>query len=169
MNKLFIILFFAVSVLLPSTLFAATLSLDPVEGSFGPGDMFVVTVRVDTDKDECINAADVAVAFPKDLVKVSAVSKGESLMTLWTDGPLIENEKGSVSWSGGIPGGYCGRVLGDPGKTNILGHRHGIEQSRALKEHPEFSANAQQFALIHRQDVFPVDQHLPFIRLEESD
>lgn len=121
MNKFltaFLVTFFA---LMPSALFAATLSLDPAHGSFGPGDMFVVTVRIDTDKDECINASDIAVLFPPDLVKVTAVSKGESLMTLWTDGPLIENEKGKVSWSGGIPGGYCGRVLGDPGKTNILG------------------------------------------------
>lgn len=100
---------------------AATLSLDPVRGSFGPGDMFVMTVRIDTGTDECINASDIDISFPGNLVKVTAVSKGESLMTLWTDGPLIENEKGKVSWSGGIPGGYCGRVLGDPGKTNILG------------------------------------------------
>lgn len=100
---------------------AATLSIDPNHGNFGPGDMFVVTVRIDTDKEECINASDVDMTFPKDLLKVTAVSKGESLITLWTDGPLIENEKGRVSWSGGIPGGYCGRVLGDPGKTNILG------------------------------------------------
>ena len=100
---------------------AATLSIDPSHGSFGPGDMFVMTVRIDTATDECINAADIEVAFPNDLVKVTAVSKGESLMTLWTDGPSIENEKGRVTWSGGIPGGYCGRVLGDPGKTNILG------------------------------------------------
>lgn len=100
---------------------AATLSMDPTRESFGPGDMFVVTVRIDTDKEECINASDVDINFPKDLVKVTAVSKGESLITLWTDGPLIENNKGRVSWSGGIPGGYCGRVLGDPGKTNILG------------------------------------------------
>ncbi len=105
----------------PAAAFAATLSIDPANGSFGPGDMFVITVRVDTAADECINASDIDISFPGNLVKVTAVSKGESLMTLWTDGPLIENEKGKVSWSGGIPGGYCGRVLGDPGKTNILG------------------------------------------------
>lgn len=124
-HKRIVILVFSLSLIsyLLSPVFAtaATLSLDPIRGSYGPGDMFVVTVRVDTQKDECINAADIALLFPNSLLKVTAISKGESLMTLWTDGPLIENEKGIVSWSGGIPGGYCGRVLGDPGKTNILG------------------------------------------------
>ncbi len=100
---------------------ATTLTLDPASGSFGPGDMFVVTARIDTDQNECINAATVNLVFPKNLVKVTAVSKGESLMSLWADEPLINNDNGEVSWSGGIPGGYCGRVLGDPGKTNILG------------------------------------------------
>lgn len=123
-NTLSVIVFFLslISYLFSPTLAsAAVLSLDPVRGNFGPGDMFVMTVRIDTGVDECINASDVDIVFPSSLVKVTAVSKGESLMTLWTDGPLIENEKGKVSWSGGIPGGYCGRVVGDPGKTNILG------------------------------------------------
>ena len=107
--------------LLPNSLFAATLSLDPAQGTYGPGDMFVVTVRIDTTANECINAATIDLSFPKNLIKVTAVSKGESLMTLWTDEPFINKEQGRLSFSGGIPGGYCGRVLGDPGKTNIIG------------------------------------------------
>lgn len=107
--------------LLPNSLFAANLSLDPAQGTYGPGDMFVVTVRIDTTANECINAATIDLSFPKNLIKVTAVSKGESLMTLWTDEPFINKEQGRLSFSGGIPGGYCGRVLGDPGKTNIIG------------------------------------------------
>ncbi len=100
---------------------AATLSIDPATGDFGPGDTFVLTVRLDLALDECVNAANIALNYPSDWMKASAVSKGESLLTLWPEEPLVLHEKGTVSFSGGIPAGYCGRVEGDPGKTNILG------------------------------------------------
>ena len=100
--------------------YAATLTLDPSTGNYGPGDMFVVTLRLDTSPSECINAAAIELLYPTDWVKVTAVSKGESLLTLWTDEPLIDAEHGKLTFSGGIPAGYCGRVQGDPGKTNII-------------------------------------------------
>lgn len=103
-----------------SSAHAATLSLDPDSGNYGPGDMFVVTLRLDTAAGECINAASIELLYPTDWVKVTAVSKGESLLTLWTDEPLIDGEHGKLTFSGGIPAGYCGRVQGDPGKTNII-------------------------------------------------
>lgn len=106
--------------LFPSALFAATLSVDPTEGTYGPGDMFMVTVRLDTATDECVNVAMVELHYPNDWIKATVVSKGESLLSLWTDEPTIDHERGIVSFSGGIPAGYCGRVQGDPGKTNIL-------------------------------------------------
>lgn len=115
---LFSILYFLFSV---STVFAATLTIDPPKGSYGPGDIFVATVRIDPGVDECVNAASVIVTFPKEWLKASAFSKGESLLSLWADEPVIDNENGMVRWSGGIPAGYCGRVSGDPGQTNILG------------------------------------------------
>lgn len=121
MKKFIASTLFLVFAIMPTSLYAATLSLDPSKGSFGSGDMFVVTVRIETATNECVNAATVDLHFPSSLVKVTAVSKGESLMTLWADEPAIDNEHGVVNWSGGIPGGYCGRVLGDPGKTNIIG------------------------------------------------
>lgn len=121
MKKFLSHMFLLALAFMPMSLYAATLSLDPIKGSFGPGDMFVMTVRIETALNECINASTVDLHFPNTLVKVTAVSKGESLMTLWADEPAIDNEHGVVNWSGGIPGGYCGRVLGDPGKTNILG------------------------------------------------
>ena len=107
--------------LLPTLVSAATLSLDSAKGSFGPGDMFLVTVRLDTDTDECINAADITVKYPIEWLKATAFSKGESLLTLWPEEPVIDTEHGTVTFSGGIPAGYCGRVQGDPGRTNILG------------------------------------------------
>ena len=115
--------FFVAACLLffPGISHAATLTLDPAESSFGPGDMFVVSIRLDTDTEECINAATIVLDYPIQWLKATAFSKGESLLTLWPDEPVIDTEHGTVTFSGGIPAGYCGRVQGDPGKTNILG------------------------------------------------
>jgi hypothetical protein len=101
--------------------FATTLSIDPTGGEFGPGDTFVLTVRMEPANDECVNAVAVELLYPSDWMKAVAVSKGESVLTLWPEEPSVDVEKGIVRFNGGIPAGYCGRVQGDPGKTNILG------------------------------------------------
>jgi hypothetical protein len=106
--------------LLPTSVSAATLSIDPDTLTVGPGDTFVATIRLETLPDECVNAASVELLYPVDWMNASAVSKGESLLTLWPDEPVVDREHGRVFFSGGIPAGYCGRVQGDPGKTNIL-------------------------------------------------
>ncbi len=112
----FSLLFF----LIPSPLFAATLSIDPDIKTVGPGDTFVLTIRLDTAPDECVNAVTAEILYPKDWMNASAVSKGESLMSLWIEEPSVDREAGRVFMSGGIPAGYCGRVQGDPGKTNVI-------------------------------------------------
>lgn len=105
----------------PVWVFAATLTIDPPSGTFGPGDSFVATVRIDTDSpEECVNAVDALIEYPKDLVKPVAISKGESLISLWAEEPSFSSESGTVRIQGGIPGGYCGRVVGDPGRTNVI-------------------------------------------------
>ena len=42
-----------------------------------------------------------------------------SVISLWLQQPEIMN--GRVSFTGGIPGGYCGEIPGDSGESNILG------------------------------------------------
>jgi hypothetical protein len=114
-------LMFALFVLmLPSRSFAAVLSIDPEIAEFGPGDTFISTIRIDTEEGECINAVRAELKFPGDWIRVSTVSKGESLFTLWTEEPKADNANGVLTLEGGIPAGYCGRVEGDPGKTNIV-------------------------------------------------
>lgn len=106
--------------LLPTVSYAATLSIDPETKTVGPGDTFVVTLRLDTATGECVNAVTAEILYPKDWMNASAVSKGESLMNLWIEEPSVDREQGRVFMSGGIPAGYCGRVQGDPGKTNVI-------------------------------------------------
>lgn len=107
--------------LLTSVASAATISIDPPAGEFGPGDTFIATVRLDPDLDECINVVSATINYPADWLKISATSKGESFLTLWPEEPVIDLEHGTIKFSGGIPAGYCGRVDGDPGQSNVVG------------------------------------------------
>src|SRR6185295_6019102 len=110
----------AALLLVPLPAFAASVYLDPDTGNFGVGDTFVASIRLDNG-DECINAAHVEVGYPNDVLKAVDFSRGSSIFSLWVEEPKIDQEHGLVTFSGGIPGGYCGRIPGDPALSNILG------------------------------------------------
>jgi LPXTG-motif cell wall-anchored protein len=93
--------------------------LDPGEGVYGEGSTFSTKIRIDP-RDECINAVDITLSYPPNSIKAIDVARGESIMTLWPVEPTIDDEAGTVHFTAGIPGGYCGRVEGDPGFTNVL-------------------------------------------------
>jgi hypothetical protein len=99
---------------------AALIYLDPAEGVRSLGDTFIVAVRVD-NQGQCLNAFDVKLKFSKNVIKAVDFMRGDSILTLWIQDPTIDQEAGTVSFIGGLPGGYCGRVSGDPGVTNVLG------------------------------------------------
>ena len=99
---------------------AAILYLDPASGEHSEGDTFIINIRLDPEK-ECINAVQVELEFTKDVLEVKDVSKGSSIISFWVKGPEFSNEMGFISFTGGIPGGFCGILPGDPGKSNLLG------------------------------------------------
>ncbi len=105
---------------MPLSVSAASFVLDPVEGSYGTGDTFIVAVRVDAGG-ECLNAAQVTLDYPKETLRAVDFSKGDSIFSLWIDEPVLDADSGKVIFAGGIPGGYCGRITGDPAPTDILG------------------------------------------------
>jgi len=98
----------------------AILYLEPSSGQYQPGDTFLVEIKIDTE-DECINTIEANLSFSQDILKAIDFSQGKSIITLWVKSPEINQDSGLVSFSGGIPGGYCGRVAGDPGESNLLG------------------------------------------------
>ncbi len=104
----------------PVSSFAAVLYLDPPEAVFGRGDTFMMSVRVDPEED-CINAAHVELSYPKESLRAVDFSRGSSILSLWIDEPRLDVENGMVTFEGGVPGGYCGRIPGDPVQSNILG------------------------------------------------
>jgi hypothetical protein len=118
-NSLFIILL-AFLCLWPLATKGAILYLEPLSGQYQPGDVFGVEMKIDTEG-ECINVIEANLKFSQDTVKAVDFSRGRSIITLWVKEPEINQETGVISFSGGIPNGYCGRIPGDPGASNLLG------------------------------------------------
>jgi hypothetical protein len=102
-------------------LHAASLYMDPAFSSVGSGDAIAVSVRLDTDEqaEECINAVDAVIKYSENLMPVD-VSVGESIFSMWVEQPKIDTQNKTITFAGGVPNGYCGRIPGDPRLTNTL-------------------------------------------------
>jgi hypothetical protein len=117
-------IFFCVTYLFASTpqiSQAASLYIDPSSSELNRGDSVIMAVRLDTDETagECINAVDAVIKYSASVDPVD-VSIGSSILRLWVEEPVIDKTARTISFSGGIPNGYCGRVAGDPRLTNVL-------------------------------------------------
>lgn len=67
------------------------------------GETIGVPIFIDT-KDETINAAEIYLEFNPEEIEIISVSKDESFFELWiTDEPKFSNEKGEISFAGGLP------------------------------------------------------------------
>ncbi len=99
---------------------AAELYLDPDSGSLDrERGVFSVDMRLNNG-DECVNAVEAHLNYPTEYLEATLVSRGRSILSFWPEEPRIDRDEGVVSFVGGIPGGYCGRIPGDPGLTNVL-------------------------------------------------
>lgn len=106
--------------LIPLGAGATSLYFESTEASYQEEDTFLVEVRIEVEE-ECINTISANMDFPKDLLEAIDFSQGDSILSIWVDSPDIKQDLGLISFSGGIPGGYCGLLLGDPGESNLLG------------------------------------------------
>jgi hypothetical protein len=113
-------LIFAFYLLLPFSVNAAVLYLEPSQGEYHQGDTFIVEARIDTEG-ECINTVKAIVGFPKEILEAKDFSTGNSILSLWLENPKIDQKEGLISFVGGIPGGFCGPLPGEPEKPNLLG------------------------------------------------
>jgi hypothetical protein len=98
---------------------AALLYFDPLSADVYRGDTIALDLRIDTDAEECINTIDAVIHYDESIRAVD-ISTGESILNVWVESPVINEEAHTISFAGGIPGGYCGRIPGDPKLTNIL-------------------------------------------------
>ncbi|MDP3995752.1 MAG: hypothetical protein Q8P74_00685 [bacterium] len=97
----------------------AILYLEPAGGNYYQGDTFIVETRIDTEG-ECINAIEGNLSFSQDTLEIVDFSKGNSILTIWLKEPAFDQNSGKVFFAGGIPGGYCGTLSGDSGRSNLL-------------------------------------------------
>lgn len=106
---------------LPYTADAASLYIDPAQSSLNRGDALTFAVRLDTDESvgECVNAVDAVITYTANIDPVD-VSIGNSIFSMWVEQPTINREDRTITFAGGIPNGYCGRVSGDPQLTNVM-------------------------------------------------
>lgn len=79
---------------------AATLYLSPSGGEYEVSRTILVDVLLNSSG-EPINAVDVSIAYPTDLLEVKSVSKSKSILSLWPKEPVYSN--GRLSFSGGVP------------------------------------------------------------------
>lgn len=108
-------------ILIPLKVGATILYLESSQNEYQLGDTFIAELRINVEQGECINTAEIYLSSEPRILEVKDFSKGDSIISLWLKEPEFSKESGLVSFIGGIPGGYCGLLPGDPGKSNLLG------------------------------------------------
>ncbi len=98
---------------------AATLYLSPSTALLHRGDSIKLSLRLDVDRDECVNAIDGVISYSEN-IEPTDISRGASIMSMWVEEPIIDREARTITFAGGIPNGYCGRIVGDPRLTNNI-------------------------------------------------
>lgn len=99
---------FAIFLFIPLVAQGAALYLMPQFQTVYRGDSFIVDVWLDSEGEE-INAVDIGLTFPSNLLEAVDFSKGNSILTLWRKEPKIQNTE--ISFLGGVPGGFNGKGL----------------------------------------------------------
>ena len=117
----FFVLFGSSLLLTPLATEAASLYIDPARSELYRGDSITIAVRLDTDEagGECVNAVDGVLTYSSNIEPVD-ISTGNSILNIWVEPPTINREERTITFAGGIPNGYCGRVIGDPRLSNVL-------------------------------------------------
>ncbi len=119
-KKIKILVLILIFIFYPVFVFGAKLYFKPAQAEYYQGQTFIVELRINTEKD-CINAIEGNLVFSKDALSVIDFSQGNSILTLWTKTPEINQKEGLISFAGGIPAGFCGQIPGDLKESNLLG------------------------------------------------
>lgn len=108
---------------------AVILYLEPKEGNFSKGDVFLVNLMVNTEKEK-INAAKIELVFPPEKLEVVEIIKGNSIFSFWPEEPSFSNQKGLVSFIGGVPLGFEGegKILSVAFKVNFSENETGFAE-----------------------------------------
>ena len=72
------------------------------------GDTFLVNLKISTP-DKPINVVDGTILYDNNKLEVKEVSTGNSLFALWPKPPAFSNDKGTLSFVGGVQDGFQGK------------------------------------------------------------
>ena len=101
---LLIILILSFTVAPPAQGASSSLYLSPSSGSFLVGSTFTVSVFLNTEGNE-INAVWAELKFPPEILQITSPTTGNSFISEWILPPNYSNERGIISFRGGIPEG----------------------------------------------------------------
>lgn len=106
---IFAVFLFAVSLVAPSAVRAASLFFSPAGGTYKVGQSFTVNVLVKSP-DQAMNATDGVISFSDSgIVDVTSISKVGSIINLWVREPSFSNSSRTVSFEGVVLNpGYLG-------------------------------------------------------------
>ncbi|MCX6737706.1 MAG: cohesin domain-containing protein [Candidatus Parcubacteria bacterium] len=99
---------------------AAEIYLEAAKKAYSPNETVAIDVRLNFDEAESINAVAVIINFDNQALGAVDFLTGNSFLT-FIDKPAINQGAGTISFNGIIPGGYIGRLAGDPDRSNLLG------------------------------------------------
>jgi hypothetical protein len=124
MKKYFLTIVFIVVVVTARQASAAVLSFEPASVTLGPGESAVFNLKIDLTAG-CINAVEGYMTFPATALAIASFQTGESILPIWVSRPsdadlAKANDTGELYFAGGVPGGYCGKIPGDPGPSNSI-------------------------------------------------
>jgi len=97
-------LLFSVSLALPALAGGASLYLSPSSGSFLVGSTFSISIFLNSEGNE-INVVWADLKFPPEILQITSPTTGSSFISEWILPPNYSNERGIVSFRGGVPGG----------------------------------------------------------------
>ena len=104
-----------ISLSLPGSVFADTIFVSPLTGTYAVGQTFSVRIMVSSPR-QSINAISGVLSYPTSKLQVTSVSKIGSVLSLWVQEPTFSNSQGRVTFEGVVPNpGFAesnGRVLG---------------------------------------------------------
>lgn len=127
--------FFIAFFLIPLQADAATMVLSPGSGTYKIGQTFSVGVYVGSS-DQAMNAAQGVISFPSNLLEVTSLSKGGSILNLWVQEPSFSNGNGTVNFEGIVynPGytGSSGKIISVTFKAKAAGTATVIFSSGAV-------------------------------------
>ena len=104
-HKIFKYLFAAVMLTLPFFASAQTLLLKSAKTTYQAGDSFQVTLSINTEGKQ-VNT--IAGTVKTSNLQLLDVRYGSSILTLWVARPKINASAGTISFAGGLPGGFSG-------------------------------------------------------------